>query len=225
MIERVVSFQQAVCREVMVPRPRVVTVDRSWTLEQLERFIADSVHSRFPVVDGSPDAIVGVLHAKHLFRLGDGSPWTQLVVQPLYIPESRPVPDLLHDFRRTGQHLAIVLDEFGGLSGVITLEDALELLVGEIEDEFDTEQTAAVVQVDDGWSVPGYLSLRRLEVLLHHPIPRSADVDSVGGLIAQALPDLVLPGASVDWHGVRFEVEDVEGGRPSRVHVRPLPPP
>ena len=223
MIERVVSFQQAVCREVMVPRPRVVTVDRSWTLQELERFIADSVHSRFPVVDGSPDAIVGVLHAKHLFRLTDGGSWTHLVVQPLYIPESRPVPDLLHDFRRTGQHLAIVLDEFGGLSGVITLEDALELLVGEIEDEFDTEQTAAVVPVHDGWSVPGYLSLRRLEVLLHHPIPRPADVDSVGGLIAQALPDLVFAGTSVDWHGVRFEVEEMEAGRPSRVLVRPLP--
>ena len=223
MIERVVSFQQAVCREVMVPRPRVVTVERSWSLQDLERFIAESVHSRFPVVDGSPDEIVGVLHSKHLFRLQDEQPWTSLVVPPLYVPETRPVPDLLHDFRRTGQHLAIVLDEFGGLSGVITLEDALELLVGEIEDEFDAEQTAAVVPIADGWSVPGYLSLRRLEVLLHHPIPRSPDIDSVGGLVAHLFPGPVTPGALVELHGLRFEVEEIEGGRPSRVLVRAVP--
>jgi putative hemolysin len=224
MIERVVSFQQAVVREVMVPRPRVVTVDVSWSLEVLERFIAESVHSRFPVVDGSPDEIVGVLHAKHLFRLADGRPWTGLVVPPLYVPETRAVRDLLQDFRRTGQHLAIVLDEFGGLSGVITLEDALELLVGEIEDEFDSEQTAAVVPVEGGWSVPGYLSLRRLEVLLHHPIPRPPDIDSVGGLVVHLLPDPAAPGARAESHGLRFEVEEIEGGRPSRVLVRAVPP-
>jgi len=223
MIERVVSFQQAVCREVMVPRPRVVTVDRSWPLDELERFIADSVHSRFPVVDGSPDEIVGVLHSKHLFRLPEDGRWTDLMVTPLFIPETRPVPELLHDFRRTGQHLAIVLDEFGGLSGVITLEDALELLVGEIEDEFDTEKTAALVPVAGGWSVPGYLSLRRLEVLLHRPIPHPTDIDSVGGLVGHLLPEPAEPGNRTDWHGLRFEVEELDGGRPSRVRVQSLP--
>jgi putative hemolysin len=224
MIERVVSFQQAMCREVMVPRPRVVTVDRSWSLEELERFIAASVHSRFPVVDGSPDEIVGVLHAKHLFRLAGGNKqWTELVVPPLFIPESRQLADLLHDLRRTGQHMAIVLDEFGGLSGVITLEDALELLVGEIEDEFDQELKAAVVPVNGGWSVPGYLSVRRLEVLIHRPVPRPTDIDSVGGLVGHVLPEAASPGDRLEWHGLELKVEEVEGGRPSRVKVRPLP--
>lgn len=223
MIERVVSFQQAVCREVMVPRPRVEMVDRGWPLDDLERFIAESVHSRFPVVDGSPDEIVGVLHSKHLFRLPEGGQWIDLVVPPLYIPETRPVPELLHDFRRSGQHLAIVLDEFGGLSGVITLEDALELLVGEIEDEFDAEQSAALVPVTGGWSVPGYLSLRRLEVLLHRHVPHPTDIDSIGGLIVHLLPEPVEPGNRIDWHDLTFEVQEVESGRPSRVRVRPIP--
>ena len=169
-----------------------------------------------------PTTIVGVLHAKHLFRLE--RPAVDRPRRPAALHSGdQPLPDLLHDFRRTGQHLAIVLDEFGGFSGVVTLEDALELVVGEIEDEFDAEQTAAVVPIADGWSVPGYLSLRRLEVLLHHPIPRSQDIDSVGGLVAHLLPDRVAPGARAELHGLRFEVEEIEGGRPSRVLVRIVP--
>jgi putative hemolysin len=225
MIERVVSFQQAICREVMVARPRVATVDRSWSYEQLRGFIAGSVHSRFPVVDGSPDAIVGVLHAKHLFRLSPDSDWTELVVPPLYIPETRPLPALLHDFRQSGQHLALVLDEFGGLSGVVTLEDALELLVGEIEDEFDQERAAAVRTVEGGWSVPGYLSLRRLEVLLHRPVQRPVDIDSIGGLVAYLSPEVVEVGTSVTWSGLLLRVVKAEGGRATRVEVTATPTP
>jgi len=221
MIERVVAFQQAVCREVMVPRKLVVVVDRSLTFDELMSFIAASVHSRFPVVDGSPDAIVGVLHSKHLFRLEPGTPWTNLLVKPLYIPETRALNELLRDFRRTGQHLAIVLDEYGGLSGVITLEDALELLVGEIEDEFDRERTAAVRPAAGGWSVPGYLSLRRLEVLLHRPIRRPGGSDSVGGLVSHLMDNAVEQNCRAEWDDLNFQVEEVEDGRPNRVLVTP----
>ena len=223
MIERVLGFQQAICREVMVPRPLVATVDRSWTFLELRKFIAESVHSRFPVVDGSPDAIVGILHAKHLLRLGPGDTWTDLVVPPLYVPETRLVPNLLHDFRLSGQHMAIVLDEFGGLSGVITLEDALELLVGEIEDEFDQEQAATVRAEGDGWSVPGHLSIRRLQVILNRAIERPSEVDSVGGLVSHLLDEEVLPGAVALGGGIQLRVEEVEGGRASRVHVSRTP--
>jgi putative hemolysin len=219
MIERVVAFQQTVCREVMVPRKMVAVVNQSWTFDQLKDFIAHSVHSRFPVVEGSPDAIVGVLHAKHLFRLRPGSHWTDLLVRPLYIPETRTLNELLYDFRETGQHLAIVLDEFGGLSGVVTLEDALELLVGEIEDEFDQEGTASVRATQDGWSVPGHLSLRRLEVLLRRPIPRSGEPDSVGGRLLDMTEGSVQAGQIITWDGLRFLVEEVDEARPTRVSV------
>jgi CBS domain containing-hemolysin-like protein len=171
------------------------------------------------VVDGSPDAIVGVLHAKHLFRLRPGTPWTNLLVRPLYIPETRTLNQLLYDFRRTGQHLAIVLDEFGGLSGVVTLEDALELLVGEIEDEFDQEKTSVVKQVTGGWSVPGHLSLRRLEVLLRRPLDRSGAADSVGGQLLELTDSAVERGQTIEWAPLRLRVEEVEDGRPTRVLV------
>jgi putative hemolysin len=219
MIERTVLFQRAVAREVMVPRPLAQTVDRSWNLDDLQRFIAGSPHSRFPVVAGSPDNIVGVLHSKHLLQLRPGQEWTELMVPPLFIPESKALPDLLHDFRTTGQHLAIVLDEFGGFSGLVSLEDALELVVGEIEDEFDRDREDAVIRLEDGWLVPGHLSLRRLEILLHRSFDRPSEIDSVGGLASHLLGDGTAPGAEAEWDGIALRIESTDNGRVGRVIV------
>lgn len=224
MIERVVRFQRAVAREVMVPRPLVVTVDQSWPAAKLREFLVNSPHSRFPVVDGSPDNIVGVLHAKSLLRVEPGQPWTDQIVPPLFIPESKPLPALMHDLRTSGQHLAVVLDEYGGFSGVVSLEDALELVVGEIEDEFDQEKSGSLIQVEGGWSVPGHLSLRRLEVLLHRTIDEPAGVDSVGGLAAHLLGDGLRKGATAQQKDFQLTVEGIEDGRASRVIVTLIPP-
>lgn len=219
MIESVLRFQRAVAREVMVPRPMVATVDTSWDLGTLQNEIIATPHSRFPVVSGSPDNIVGVLHAKHLLRLDYGRPWTELVVQPVFIPETRSLPDLLQDFRRSGQHVALVLDEFGGLSGLVTLEDVLELVVGEIEDEFDLGHESAIEAEDGGWRVAGHLSLRRLESILHRNISQPEGIDSVGGLIAGVVEGDADAGTVVTWDGLRFEVDEVEDGRATRVLV------
>jgi magnesium and cobalt transporter len=219
MIESVLRYQRAVAREVMLPRPMVATVDSSWDLETLQRFIATTPHSRFPVVAGSPDDIVGVLHAKHLLRLEPGQAWTDVIVPAHFIPESRPLSDLLQDFRRTGRHIALVLDEFGGFSGVVTLEDVLELLVGEIEDEFDLGHEAVVEAMAGGWSVAGHLSLRRLESLLHRTVARPEDVDSVGGLVGHLLPGDAEVDTVVTWDGLKLDVQEVEDGRPTRVLV------
>jgi len=222
MIESVLRFQRAVAREVMVPRPMVATVDRSWDLQTLHRFISTTPHSRFPVVEGSPDDIVGVLHTKHLLRFRPDSNWSELVVPALFVPETRPLPDLLQDFRRAGKHLALVLDEFGGLSGIVTLEDLLELVVGEIEDEFDLGHESVVEAVGDGWRVAGYLSMRRLESILRRTIEQPEDVDSVGGLVAHLLEGDAAVGTTVRWDGLEIRVEAVDGGRATRVVVTPI---
>jgi CBS domain containing-hemolysin-like protein len=222
MIEAVLRYQRAVAREVMVPRPMVATVDRSWDLPTLQQAIVNTPHSRFPVVNGSPDHIVGVLHAKHLLRLLPDEAWLDLVVPALFIPESRRLPDLLQDFRRSGQHVALVLDEFGGLSGLVTLEDVLELVVGEIEDEFDADQPSAVEPVGGGWRVAGHLSLRRLESILHRNLQQLEDVDSVGGLVAHLTDGDVAPGTQVEWDRLLLEVEAIDAGRATRVRVTPV---
>jgi putative hemolysin len=223
MIESVLRFQHAVAREVMVPRPMVVTVDSSWDLETLQDFLRTTPHSRFPVVEGSPDDIVGVLHAKHLLRLRPDQEWLDLVVPALFVPESRTLPDLLQDFRRTGKQLALVLDEFGGLSGIITLEDVLELVVGDIQDEFDIAGESVIEAIDNGWRVAGHLSIRRLESILHRTIEQPEDIDSVGGLVTDLLEDKAAIGSAVEWDGLRLEVEEVEDGRATRVLVTRVP--
>jgi len=219
MIESVLRFQRAVAREVMVPRPMVSTVDASWDLGALQEAIVETPHSRFPVVSGSPDNIVGVLHAKHLLRLDSKRPWSELVVEPVFIPETRSLPDLLQDFKRSGQHVALVLDEFGGLSGLVTLEDVLELVVGEIEDEFDLGYESAVKAEGGGWHVTGHLSLRRLESVLHRNIPQPEGIDSVGGLISYLVEGDAEAGTIENWFGLRLEVEEIEDGRVTRVLV------
>jgi putative hemolysin len=224
MIESVLRFQRAVAREVMVPRPMVSTVDASWDLRTLQEAVVATPHSRFPVVSGSPDNIVGVLHAKHLLRLDYGKPWTGLVVKAAFIPESRSLPDLLQDFRRSGQHVALVLDEFGGLSGLVTLEDVLELVVGEIEDEFDLGHESAIEAEDGGWHVAGHLSMRRLESILHRNISQPEAIDSVGGLITHLVDGDAVSGTVTRWDGLRLEVEEVEDGRATRVLVTKAEP-
>jgi putative hemolysin len=219
MIESVLRFQRAVAREVMVPRPMVSTVDASWDLSTLQKAIIATPHSRFPVVSASPDNIVGVLHAKHLLRLDYGRSWTELVVPPVFIPETRPLPDLLQDFKRSGQHVALVLDEFGGLSGLVTLEDVLELVVGEIEDEFDLGHQSPVEVEESGWRVAGHLSLRRLESVLHRNIARPEGIDSVGGLVTHLIEGDANEGSIATWDGLRFEVKELEDGRLTRVLV------
>jgi putative hemolysin len=224
MIESVLRFQRAVAREVMVPRPMVSTVDASWDLAALQEAIIATPHSRFPVVSASPDNIVGVLHAKHLLRLDYGRPWTELVAKPVFVPETRPLPDLLQDFKRSGQHVALVLDEFGGLSGLVTLEDALELVFGEIEDEFDLGHRGPVEPEADGWRVAGFLSLRRLESILHRNISQPDGIDSVGGLVTHVVDGGAETGTVATWDGLRFEVEEVEDGRPILVLVTKVEP-
>jgi len=225
MMESVLRFHRAVAREVMIPRTIVATVSVDWDLDELMAFIASTPHSRFPVIEDSPDDIVGVLHAKGLMHFDSGRAWQDVVVPPLFIPESRLLPDLLQDFRRTGQHLAVVLDEFGGFSGVVTLEDALELVVGEIEDEFDQDLDTAVAEVVGGWVVPGYLSLRRLEGLVKRAIEEPEDIESVGGLIAHLQEGETGAGTTAIWDGISLTVEEVEDGRPTRVRVMQPDPP
>ncbi len=222
LMERVLRFREVVAREMMVPRPWVRTLDVSWDLERVRREVLESGHSRFPVVDGSPDAVVGVLHAKDLLRLEPGVSWRALVREPLLVPETRPIAELLERFRSSGQHLAVVLDEYGGLAGVLTLEDAVEYLVGEIRDEFDREGDG-IVRRGEGYEVPGRLSLRRLEALVGHPVepPEGAEVESVGGLVAALLGGAVEPGARSRWAGLVLEVVEAGDGRARRVLVIP----
>lgn len=221
MIESVLRFQQAVAREVMVPRPQVTTLDTQWTTQRVFQTIRSARHSRFPVVDGSPDAILGILHVKRLIDLSNKELWAAAAEPTLFIPEGTPLPDLLHQFRTSGKHLAIVLDEFGGTAGLLTLEDIIELLVGEIRDEFENRPDPDILPADEGFSIAAHLSLRRLERLLGRGLHQAEEVDSIGGVIARELGEKLAPGKEIKWSGLRLRVLKTDGSRPTRVLVIP----
>lgn len=225
IMEAVLHFRKFVAREVMIPRPHVETVDTSWDLETLRARVAASGHSRFPVVEGAPDELTGTLLAKHLLRLEAGMDWRSLVTEPLYIPESRPLHELLDEMRQRRQHMALVLDEFGGFSGILTLEDVVELLVGEIEDEFDQERGEGIKKHGDAVIVPGHLALRRLERFLGRRLDPPMEVDSVGGLLTLMAQDPVRKGTRVTWRNLQLEALVVKEGRVEKVRIQPLASP
>ncbi len=219
MIESVLRFQQAVAREVMVARPQIKTLDLGWSLPQVLRAVAEAGHSRFPLVDGSPDAIIGIIHAKRLLALTPSDDWASVAVPALFIPENKPLPELLREFRTSGQHMSVILDEFGGCAGIVTLEDAVELVVGEIHDEFDRRRTPDLKEVTEGWSVAGHVSLRRLERVLHRRFKLPEDLMSVGGLIAEMSQESPTIGTQLCWQDIHLLVTEMEDGRPGRVLV------
>jgi putative hemolysin len=218
MIERVLRFQPTVAREAMVPRPQVSTLDTGWNRGQVVAAVAEAGHSRFPVVDGSPDAVVGMLHAKSL--IDTAVDWQEGMVPVTFIPESKALPTLLEEFRTSGQHMAVVLDEFGGMAGIITLEDTLELLVGDIRDEFDGGREPDILATPGGWSLAAHVSLRRIEALLDQPVAEHDGAESIGGLAVELLGDALTAGSAVRWDGILIEVTTVTDGRPSRLRVR-----
>jgi putative hemolysin len=222
MIESVLRFQHVVAREIMVPRPQVITLDTAWSQEKVLDTVREAGHSRFPLVNGSLDDIEGVIHAKALLDKVPDYPWQELAVPAMFIPERKLLPELLSEFRTSGQHMAVVLDEFGGCAGIVTLEDTIEIVVGEIQDEFDGGRIPDLLAKRDGWSVAGHVSLRRLEQALHRSISASGSADSVGGIVADSLNGSVEPGARVEWRGLELVVEAVDGGRASRILVKPV---
>jgi len=219
MIESVLRFQQALAREVMLPRPRIINLDRGWDFERVLATIREAGHSRFPLIDGSPDHILGIVHVKKLLGIEAPENWTSVAQDALFIPESKAVPELLQEFRTSGVHMAIVLDEFGGCAGMVTLEDVMELLVGEIRDEFEEIRDADLLPTEKGFSLAAHISLRRLERLFERNLDQAGEVDSIGGLLLRELGGKVSDGDEIRWSGLKLRVLSSLDGRPQRVEA------
>src|SRR5205823_4088883 len=200
MLLGVFTLADTTVDEVMTPRLDMIAVDVAATADEVRETFHQSEHSRLPVYDGTPGNLVGIVYAKDLVPLvlgvaGATVRWQDLVRPALYVPETKTLDSQLRDFQRGPSHLAIVVDEFGGTSGLITLEDILEEIVGEIRDEHDVETPPAIRQEGDRYVVDGRASLGELSEALgaafEHP-----DVSTVGGLIYSALGRVPRPGES-----------------------------
>jgi len=215
--------------EVMTPRIDIVAVDLLATREAVVETLRNSEHARLLVYDGHPDAVAGVVFAKDMLPgLMDGGAadiaWQSLIRPAAFVPEGKTLDRQLRDFKRGPSHIAVVVDEFGGTAGLVTLEDILEEIVGEIRDEHDTDEVAPIQPLgDDRYRVQGGVSLADLEETLGHRFGRD-DVATVGGLVLAALGRVPRAGEQLVLEGVEFTVELVARRRVRRVQVHRLQP-
>jgi CBS domain containing-hemolysin-like protein len=219
MIHDVLELGDTTAREVMVPRTDVVYIERHKNLRQTLSLFLRSGFSRVPVIGENLDDVVGIAYLKDIVRRDFEAPdveFTQRideVMRPVhYVPDSKPVDALLSEMQAMRQHIAVVIDEYGGTAGLVTIEDILEEIVGEITDEYDAEEVEVETLDDDSVRVSSRYPIDDLDELFGFDVDEE-DVDSVGGLMAKHLGRVPIPGSAVEAHGLRFEAEAVTGRR------------
>jgi putative hemolysin len=224
MINAVIELGSRRVHEVMVPRIAMATIQATATFDDAIETIVEHGHSRIPVYDESVDEILGILYAKDLLPFlresaGPRPDLRTLLRTPVYIPESMTVDDLLHEFQRRKVHLAIVLDEYGGTAGLVTIEDLLEEIVGEIQDEYDVEEPMVVRLSDDEARLDGRASVDDLAELFdtNLGLEDEDEYDTVGGLIYHRIGGVPTPGDRVEVNGLTLTVESTDGRRVGKV--------
>jgi putative hemolysin len=226
MINAVIELGTRRVHEVMVPRTSMVTLTHDATIGEAIDAIVSEGHSRIPVYEGTVDEIIGIVYAKDLLpflKTGapDPPPLRSLLRTPVLVPESMTVDDLLHELQRRKVHLAIVLDEYGGTAGLVTIEDLLEEIVGEIQDEYDVEEPMIERLSDDEARVDGRAAVDDLAELFETQVPLEDEdeYDTVGGLIYHRIGGVPKPGDQVSLDGLTLTVESTDGRRVSKVLV------
>jgi putative hemolysin len=223
MLYKVFDFADKEAHEVMVPRPQVVALSIALPTEDALAAMIDAPYTRYPVYRESLDDIVGILHVRDLFSAlhdrGMEGVEIESLLRPAYVvPETKDLASLLAEFRKTNQHMAIVVDEYGAMQGIVTLEDLLEEIVGEIEDEFDLPNTA-VERIDETHiRIDGTYPIDDFNEEFHTEVPVE-DFHTMGGYVFGALGRAPEPGDEVRWNGLRFSVLEVEGNRVQRLEV------
>jgi CBS domain containing-hemolysin-like protein len=225
MIRGVFGLEDTPVREIMTPRTDVAAVDTDNTVDEVVRLIIDRGFSRIPLYEKHADSIVGIIYAKDLFRyLAEGRMPKSLsdVARPaFFVPESKRLDDLLTDMRKQRVHMAIVVDEYGGTAGIVTIEDLLEEIVGEIEDEYDRVEHPIVRVGDDEAILDSRVAIEDLNELFHTNIS-DEDYDTVGGCVFHLLGRVPAVGDIVETNNVRFTILSVEGHRVRRVRAQRL---
>ena len=225
MIQSVFELGDTPAREVMVPRTEMVWIESDKTAGQATSLAVRSGHSRIPVVGENVDDIVGVVYLKDLVQRtyystnsGQDTSVADVMRPAVFVPDSKPLDDLLREMQRDRNHMALLVDEYGAIAGLVTIEDVLEEIVGEIADEYDTDEVAPVEELGDNkFRVSARLPIEDVGELYDIEFADDLDVDTVGGLVALELGRVPLPGAEVVSHGLRLRAE---GRRDHRGRVR-----
>jgi magnesium and cobalt transporter len=230
MIEGVFQVSDLSARDIMIPRSQMDVVDITKPIEEWLPLVLKTAHSRFPAIEGERDKVVGILLAKDLLRYyAEESFDVRAMLRPvLFIPESKRLNVLLRDFRSNRNHMALVVDEYGGVAGIITIEDVLEQIVGDIEDEYDFDDDADNIQaVDDGkhatrWRIKALTEIEQFNEALGTRF-YDEDVDTIGGLVVNHLGRMPRKGEIFDIEGLRFEVLRADARQVHVLQVEKLP--
>jgi CBS domain containing-hemolysin-like protein len=228
MIHSIFEFGDTILREVMVPRPDMVAVPVTMSLQEVLELILRTGFSRIPVYQGDIDDVVGLAYAKDVLRrLHDGQadkPLADILRPAPFMPESMRAAECLREMRRRKSHMVIVIDEYGGTAGLVTIEDLLEEIVGEIADEYDLEEPNVEPLPDGDYRVNARLGIDEVNELLDVELP-ATEWDSIGGLLFNVVGGVPREGQEVEFQGLRLRAERVQGRRIGRVRIHRLGPP
>ena len=223
LLSSVLAFTEVLVKEIMIPRTHVVALEETATYEEALQLVTESELSRIPVYRNNLDEIVGVLHSKSLLAGPKTEPWTKHLKKPFFVPETMKVSRLLTEMQRRKTHLAIVVDEFGGTSGIVTLEDVVEEIVGEIHDESDVEEKRLKVLSDGVVLADAQVSIRDLEEHLGVEFPEGGDYETLGGFLTATAGRVPPPGSLVVWGGLTFTVKAADDRRVQKVEIARKP--
>lgn len=231
MVERVFRLGDRRVAAVMTPRTEIVWLDCHACLDDIQRTVTESVHSRFLVAQGTLDNVLGVVHAKDLLaRALAGQPidLAALARQPLYVPESMRALQVLELFKQSGTHIALAVDEYGGVQGLVTPSNILEAIVGDIPSAGELGEPQAVQREDGSWLLDGMLAVDEFKELFHLsalPDEEQGVYQTLAGFVIMQLGRIPAVADRFEWEGLRFEVVDMDANRIDKVLVTPVPPP
>jgi CBS domain containing-hemolysin-like protein len=227
MLHGVISLGDMQVREVMVPRTSMECLNADDDMERIVDKILQGGYSRMPVYRSNFDNLIGLIYTKDIISILQNR---ELIVlqdilrQPYFVPETKKVGDLLREFQKGRIHMAIVVDEYGGTSGLVTLEDLIEVIVGEIHDEYDVEEKTIEKLDDQLWSVSGQTDIGDLNAFLDLNLPNVRDLNTVGGFLSDLFGHLPRKGEKIVFENVEFSIVSATNRRIDRVQVRVLPP-
>ncbi|CRK85976.1 Magnesium and cobalt efflux protein CorC [Candidatus Providencia siddallii] len=224
MLEGVMNIADQRVRDIMIPRSQIITLKHNQTLDECLDVIIDSAHSRFPVISEDKDHIEGVLIAKDLLPFMHAKTINfdinKILRQAIVIPESKKVDRLLKEFRSQNYHMAIIIDEFGGVSGLVTIEDILELIVGEINDEYDNQNNINIRQINNfSYSVHALTQIENFNNIFGSNLSNK-EVDTIGGLVMQAFGHLPAKNEIIMINNYQFKVAIVDNRKIILLHVK-----
>jgi CBS domain containing-hemolysin-like protein len=225
LVQHVFEFADKEARDIMVPRVDMAYLSTTWSLEKNLEVVNQRGYTRFPLCEGNADHVIGMVHVKDLLKLREGpdTDIRRIRRDILMVPETKSIDQLLREFQYRKTQMAVVLDEYGGTAGLVTLEDVLEEIVGEIQDEFEQEEPEIQPVDENTFLVQGKVSLSDLREDLKLDLP-SNGADTIGGYVQDALGSIPDPGATIQADGFRIEVLAMEGQRIRKLRLTRLTP-